>query len=80
MKAEPFYAGRGRVRRQPLRTFKELCDELGIPRNRMTVLLGRPDAPKPELKHVQGASAATWYKPGAFRAWFAKLKAEGAAQ
>jgi hypothetical protein len=66
--------------RPPLRTFSELCDELGVKRGVLSHLLGHaPNAPKPELV-VQGHQSAhgrvssnTWYEPVAFRAWFHSL-------
>ena len=65
------YHDRKGISRKPLRTFKELCDELGVS---MSVMRGKlascPNAPKPELKFYTKGS---YYEPEAFRAWWKNL-------
>lgn len=60
-------------RRKPLRTFKELCEELGVSMGQMKAYLRRPDAPTPAI-YRHGQIKNTWYKPEEFRAWFKKIK------
>lgn len=61
----------------PLRSFKELCDELGVREKVMAGLLSRSDAPKPAVFHVSRvAGRNSYFEPVAFKAWFASINKE----
>ena len=59
-------------RNPPLRTFKELCEELGVPQRTMMGKLKLEGAPKPAMRQATSRGNASWYEPKAFKAWWAK--------
>jgi hypothetical protein len=62
------YHERGGIPRKPLRSFKELCAELGVSLPTMRGKLAtHPNAPKPDLKF---RSKGSYYEPEAFKAWW----------
>lgn len=59
-------------RRPPLRTFREMCEKLGVKENAMRLYMGRDDAPKPEYIS-KGLKQNSWYKPREFAQWWRKV-------
>lgn len=60
---------------KPMRSFAELCAELGVPPRVMSGKLLRKDAPKPRVKHrSNGGGQQSWYDPDEFRSWWHSLK------
>ena len=59
--------------RKPLRTFVELCAELGVPQKTVMGRLKMDGAPVPELKHDTSRGKAAWYEPIGFKKWWASL-------
>lgn len=69
-----------RPARPPLRTFTELCEELGEDRRHVQGVLGtHPNAPKPALRCYGQVLRNTWYEPVAFRKWWQLVQQERAA-
>ena len=61
---------RERRRREPLRTTRELADELGITLNQMYVYLRLPSAPTPFTK---GTCSGSYFRPSEFYKWWNSL-------
>lgn len=60
---------------QPLRTFAELCQELGELERVVRGKLRSTNAPKPKLVHrSNGAGQRSYYDPQEFKAWWAANK------
>lgn len=58
--------------RKPLRTFKELADEFGVPVTTLAGYIGRdPTAPKLIMRTGNRNKTVSWYDPDAMRAWWA---------
>ena len=56
---------------QPLRSFAELCADLGVPERTVSGKLRRKDAPKPKLSHRSNSGGKrSYYDPAEFRAWW----------
>lgn len=66
----------GRVRRKPLRSFRELAEEFGVSPATLRGLLAHHPGPEPKFTHrgLRTPSCA-WYDPAEMRAWWAKLHA-----
>ena len=62
--------------RKPLRSYRELCAELGVDPIVMRGKLKRPDAPKPVLSKQKLKANNSYYDPDIFRAWWKKVKEE----
>ena len=60
-----------RRRREPLRTTRELADELGLTLNQLYVYLNLPDAPRP---FVRGACLGSYFRPSEFYKWWNSLQ------
>ena len=58
----------------PLRTFKELCEELGVPMRTVMGKLKLEGAPKPVLRHSTSQGNAAWYEPKSFKKWWESLE------
>jgi hypothetical protein len=54
----------------PLRTFRELAEELGVPEGRLKGMLNGDGAPKPRISHRCGNTYRSYYEPAEFRAWW----------
>lgn len=64
--------------RKPLRSFAELCEELGVPPRKVSAQLGRQDAPKPKTRHRSNSGGQqSWYDPDEFKRWWKSIQ-EGA--
>ncbi len=62
---------------KPMRSFAELCAELGVPPRVMSGKLHRKDAPKPRVKHrSNGGGQQSWYDPIEFREWWKRVQEE----
>lgn len=61
-------------RRKPLRSFKELCKELGVNSKSMAGFLGTFNGPKAKLNHRNGVVRNMWFDPDEFRAWWKEVK------
>jgi hypothetical protein len=60
---------------KPLRSFAELCDELGVPPRKVSGQLRRKDAPKPKTKHRSNSGGQqSWYDPEEFKSWWRSLE------
>lgn len=60
---------------QPLRSFAELCDELGEVPRVVSGKLRSHNAPKPKLIHrSNGAGQRSYYDPEEFKTWWAANK------
>lgn len=60
---------------KPLRTFAELCADLGVPERTVSGKLHRKDAPKPKLTHrSNGAGKRSYYDPAEFKAWWESIQ------
>lgn len=60
---------------KPLRTFAELCADLGVPQRVVSGKLRRKDAPKPKTRHKSnGGGQQSWYDPIEFKRWWHSLK------
>lgn len=60
---------------QPLRTFAELCEELGEPQRVVRGKLRGSNAPVPKLVHRStGAGQRSYYDPEEFKLWWAANK------
>lgn len=72
------YHARKGVPRPPLRSLKELSQELGVSVNTLVGKLNLKGAPKPKLSKRLGnmSYSVAYYEPKEFRAWWASL-AEG---
>lgn len=58
----------------PLRTFKELCEELGVDMKAMSGKMNRKDAPKPVFKNRgRNTLQASWYNPKEFKTWWKSI-------
>lgn len=63
--------------RKPLRTFKELCADLGEPERHVLGKLARDEGrPEPVLVKRTRRGQASWYDPEQFRAWWGKANAQ----
>lgn len=60
--------------RKPLRSFKELCAELGIERKIMMGYMGTLKGPKPVINGQTFKNKNMWYDPDEFRAWWKGVK------
>ena len=59
---------------KPLRSFKELCEELGVCMQAMQYQLRRKDAPKPVFIYMgRFTFQNSYYEPAAFKAWFTSI-------
>ena len=58
-------------RREPLRTTRELADEVGISVRRMYALLKLPDAPAP---FTRGCVSGSYFRPSEFYKWWNSLQ------
>ena len=69
------FSSKLRERRPPLRTFKELCEELGVSERTMSGALSRADAPKPVLNHSRSnrVHSNKWYDRAEFHRWWAAV-------
>jgi transposase len=58
-----------------MRSFRELCEELGVSRYQMVGLMSAyPGCPAPALQHKNPrAESNSWYNPAEFRRWFASI-------
>lgn len=60
---------------KPLRTFTELCADLGVPERVVSGKLRRKDAPKPKTRHKSNSGGQqSWYDPVEFKSWWHSLK------
>ena len=61
--------------RKPLRTFRELAEELGLAAGqlRQAMATSKIPAPQPVMK-AQGSVRNTWYDPTEVRKWWAQVK------
>lgn len=59
--------------RPPLRTLKELADDLGVAPQRLAALLRWRDGPSAVRHTASLATRNAWYDPRAVRAWWAGL-------
>lgn len=59
--------------RKPLRTFKEMCEELGVNEHSMKQYFRRANAPKPRLKSYGTRVKNSWYDPQEFRRWWRQV-------
>lgn len=59
-------------RREPLRTTRELADEVGLPVGRLYRLLKLPDAPAPFTRGLFGS----YFRPSEFYKWWNSLQIE----
>ncbi len=60
---------------KPLRSFSELCADLGVPQRVVSGKLRRKDAPKPKIKHRSyGSGQQSWYDPDEFKTWWHSIK------
>ena len=66
------------VARPPLRSLKELSQELGVSTATLTGKLNLKDAPKPRLSKRLGSMSysVSYYEPKEFRAWWEKVKGD----
>jgi len=63
------------VHHKPLRSFAELCEELGVSQAVMRGCMNKPGAPKPKLQNLStNTPSASWYDPDEFRAWWTSRK------
>jgi len=82
MKLQPMAEESKRIREngrhRPLRSFRELCEELGVDHTRLVRLLGKHPGPKPKINHSARAAvhANSWYDPLEVRAWWGSLTLE----
>ena len=60
--------------RKPLRTFKELCEELGVPIARMRMYIRWSKNPPKKKIPRRGVVKNTWYDPDEFKKWFSEIK------
>lgn len=64
--------------RPPLRTIKEMAEELSTTPHSLAVLMSQdPNGPRPNLKfhgRTAGHGSNTWYEPGAVRKWWKARK------
>ena len=58
----------------PLRSFKELCEELGVPMRTVIGKLKMKGAPKPRLRHSTSRGNCSWYEPKEFKKWWETVK------
>lgn len=58
----------------PLRKFKEICEELGVPQKTVMGRLKMDGAPTPILRHNGSRGNAAWYEPVGFKKWWASLE------
>jgi hypothetical protein len=69
------YHERKGVPRKPLRSLKELSEELGVTVMNLVWKLKKEGAPKPQLsKKKDGSNTQSWYEPEEFRAWWSTVK------
>ena len=61
-------------RRKPLRSFQELCKELGVNSKVMAGYLGTFNGPKAKLNNRGGVVRNMWFDPDEFRAWWKEVK------
>ena len=61
-------------RRKPLRSFQELCKELGVNSKSMAGFLSTLNGPKAKLNHRSGVVKNMWFDPDEFRAWWKEVK------
>ena len=61
-------------RRKPLRSFQELCKELGVNSKAMAGYLGTFNGPKAKLNNRGGVVRNMWFDPDEFRAWWKEVK------
>lgn len=60
---------------KPLRSFAELCADLGVPERTVSGKLKRNDAPKPKLTHrSNGGGKRSYYDPAEFAAWWESMQ------
>jgi hypothetical protein len=65
---------RGELNRPPLRTFIELCDELGVTQGQMRAFFRKyKDHPAAQF-YKYGVNRKTYYNPIEFRAWWKKIQ------
>jgi hypothetical protein len=73
MNLKPMHASRNtsRVKREPLRTFVEIAQELGLSVSELRghVAQTKLEAPKPEFVK-RNTRQASWYRPSIFRQWW----------
>ena len=56
---------------KPLRSFAELCADLGVPERTVSGKLRSKDAPKPMLTHrSNGGGKRSYYDPDQFKTWW----------
>jgi len=60
--------------RKPLRSFKELCKEVGVGSKSMAGYLGTLNGPKAKINSRGGVVKNMWYDPDEFRAWWKEVK------
>lgn len=61
------------IKRPPLRSFKELADDLGVTTNKLRTAIARAKIPPPKPVFVLNGNNTignTWYEPKAFIAWW----------
>lgn len=62
---------------KPLRSFNELCEELGVPAHILRGNLRRSDAPQPKTRHRSTSGGQqSWYDPIEFREWWKRVQEE----
>lgn len=62
---------------KPLRSFVELCIELGVSAPEVKGKLRRKDAPKPKTRHRSTSGGQqSWYDADEFKRWWRSLKEE----
>jgi len=72
------YHARKGVPRPPLRSLKELSQELGVSMHTLSGKLNLKDAPKPKLSKRLGtmSKSIAYYEPKEFKAWWATVTGE----
>ena len=65
------------IPRKPLRSLKELSEELGVSIRTLTIKLGKEGAPKAQFSRKKnGSNVRSHYEPEEFRKWWATVKDE----
>lgn len=73
MKLQPLNQARHPGQREPLRTFAEIAQELGLSVAQLRGHFARSNTPTPAAEYVKrrGTQQVSWYKPSLVRAWWA---------
>lgn len=62
-----------RGKRPPLRTFKEVAEDLGIAPQRLSVLIKHHNGPQPKIRSKGVVASNNYYDPAEVRAWWNSL-------